>query len=124
MNIPEKNPKNPEFGQKNQIGKDFPAKEEKEVSNFGSKGYVERGQFRQWLKKSDNYKITKLSDNERVKLEKELFEEKKYGLYIDKKESEKKLKELEMKKPWTKSAAERKNVDMKIGIMKKFLGKQ
>jgi len=100
-----------------------PKEEKKDISGFGGKRSLTREEFRGWLKKPEAWKASRLPQTERVKLEKELFEPKKFGHFIERGEPEKRLKKLKMEKFQAKTQAERSELSKKIKLMKRFLGK-
>lgn len=63
-------------------------------SGFGGKPFLKREKFRDWLKKEESWRITKLSQKERVELEKKLFDPKRFGQLIDPKEVKQVYKEI------------------------------
>jgi hypothetical protein len=101
-----------------QKNKDF----KKDTSGFGGKPYLRREEFREWLRRPEQFSILKSPSHERAKLEKELFG-REYGYYIEKKEAEKVLKKLEREKFKAFTSLEKAKVEKKIRLMKKFLGK-
>lgn len=93
----------------------------KNTSGFGGKSHLSREKFREWLRRPEQFKITKTPSKERAKLERELFGSE-YGHYIEKGEPEKALKKLEIEKYKT-SGVKREKIEKKIKLIKKFLGK-
>lgn len=95
-------------------------------SGFGGKPYVRREQFRNWLRKDEVWSASKMSKNERVGLEKQLFDPKKTGSFIKEKDAQKVYKEIKnfpkksAEKYGLKSQAERTKT---LKVLEKFLGK-
>ena len=92
------------------------------MSLFDKKAHLTRSQFRERLRKaSPNIPGSSkmFSQQERAKLEKEVFGEK-YGQMIDKGEFKKKLLELRHEKFIAKTGAERTNIDRKIRYLEKL----
>jgi len=94
----------------------------KDTSGFGGKPYLRREEFREWLRKPEQFPILKTPSHERAKLEKELFG-REYGYYIEKREAEKVLKRLEKEKFKAPTSFEKTKVEKKIRLIKRFLGK-
>ena len=104
-----------------------PVKEEKkDTSAFQGKPFLKREEVRQWLRRDEAWKITKMPAKDRPGLEKKLFDIKKLGMFIDPKEAEtvyKELKDFPTKaktKYGIKSEGERFKT---LNLLKKFLGK-
>ena len=82
--------------EKPEVKKIDPKKESIGKSVFGSKGYLTRSELREKLKSHSLFKHG-LSQEQRVKLEKEVFPQEKYGSYITKQETLQAFKDLERK---------------------------
>ena len=95
--------------------------ETKDVSVFGGKSSLSRGQLREGLRKSSPYipgsAGRMFGRQERVGLEKEVFG-KKYGSGITPREYSKGLKELKKEKSKTPTQAERFKIERKIRYLK------
>lgn len=97
--------------------------EKKDISAFKGKPYLKREEIREELRKEEAYKILRLPREERVKLEAERFERKKFGEFIDKKEIEKVVKELRKKESLEKDIAKKFAIRREIKFWEKYLGK-
>lgn len=104
----------------------MPQKGEQKPSGFGERPFLRREEFRSWLKKEELWKISKMSQKERVNLERKLFDPKKFGLVIEPKEVERVYNEIKnfltrsIKKHGFKNSEERFKI---LKILEKFLGK-
>lgn len=92
-----------------------PKQEESSVEKFfGSKKYLTRPEFRQKFRKGPRKfpgMAKPFSEKERVKLEQELFEKEKYGLLIDKKDVEKRLRAF--KKEYNRAGTIKEKLEIK-----------
>ena len=61
--------------------------EKKDLSAFQGKLYLKRDEVRRWLKRDEAWKITKIPVKDRPSLEKKLFNLKRFGSFIDKREA-------------------------------------
>ncbi len=80
-------------GIKKDLGK-TPSLKESKPSGFGGKPFLRREEFRNWLRKEEVGRISKMPQEERVDLEKKLFDQKKFGNLIEQKEAEKLYKDI------------------------------
>src|SRR4030042_1645559 len=92
----------------------------KENSGLGDNKYVDRDDFRQWLRRPELSRITGIPEVERLKYEEEL--RKSYGSYFEREEARRALKDLEMKREKSLKMEERRKIEKKIRLMKAFLG--
>ncbi len=100
-----------------------PKEEKKDTSGFGGKPYLDRAGVREWLRRNpEAYKITGLTEKERVELEKKWFGPE-YGHYIKKDETEDVLRKLELERGRAKTQKEQTEKEREIRVLKKFLGK-
>lgn len=101
-------------------------KKEPKPSVFGGRSFLRRQELRGWLRKEEARRVTKMSQKERVGLEKKLFEPKKFGELIKPKEAERVYKEIKnfprmsKEKYGLKSKGERFKT---LKILEKLLGK-
>lgn len=102
-----------------------PQKEKKkDISAFKGKPYLKGEEIREELRKEEAYKILRLPREERVKLEAERFERKKFGEFIDQKEIEKVVKELRKKESLERDIAKKFAIRREREFWeKKYLGK-
>lgn len=98
----------------------------KDTSAFQGKPYLTREGVRRWLKRDEIWKITKMPAKDRPKLEKKLFDPKRFGSFIDQREAKIVYKDFEnypirvKKRYGVKSKIERVKT---FRVLKKFLGK-
>jgi len=103
-----------------------PKEEKKDTSVFGGKPSLQRWEVREELRKDEVYRILRKPKEERAKLEKKLFDLKRFRELIEPKEVRKVYNELKdfpikFRKKYGISEGERLNI-LKL-LKKKFLGK-
>ena len=83
------------YGKAHQEKKVSPPKEEKkDTSLFGKKPSLTREEIRNWSRNEETWRVTKMPSSERVGLEKKIFDPKKFGTLVDRKEVERVYKEI------------------------------
>ena len=109
------------------LKKPSPVKEvKKDTSAFQGKPFLRREEIRQWLRRDEAWKITRMPAKDRPGLEKKLFDLKRFGIFIDPKEAGRVHNELKnfptksKQKYGIKSERERFKT---LNLLKKFLGK-
>ena len=103
-----------------------PPSKEPKLSGFGGRPFLRRDEFRNWLRKDELWRISKMPKEERVALEKKLFDPRRFGPLIEPKEAEKVYREIKnfsmryKEKYGFKSEGERFKA---LKILEKLLGK-
>ena len=100
--------------------------EKKDLSAFQGESYLKRPAIRQWLKRDEAWKITKIPLKDRPSLEKKLFELKRFGSFIDKREAGIVYKDFEGYPERVKRRYGIKGKNERVRtfkLLKKFLGK-
>jgi hypothetical protein len=100
--------------------------EKKDLSAFQGKLYLKRDEVKRWLKRDEAWKITKIPLKNRPSLEKKLFNPKRFGSFIDKREAGIVYKDFESYPERVKKryAIKGKNERVRtFKLLKKFLGK-
>jgi len=112
------------FEKKQQLGGGKPEKipPPKDISGFGGKPYIPQEKGREWIKGNEAFRTTNIPREIREKDWKEIT--KGTGYFFEKREAERKLKELSMKKFKPGTAAEKGTIRKEIKILKGFLGKK
>jgi len=100
--------------------------EKKDTSAFQGKPYLNRPEVRQWLKRDEAWKITKMPSKDRPKLEKKLFDPKRFGSFIDQREAKIVSKDFENfpTRVKTRYGIQGRGERVRTSkLLKKFLGK-
>ena len=113
------------FGKKQQLsqsGKLEKTPPPKDISGFGGKSYIPQEKGRDWMRSDEAFRTTNIPKERREKYWKEIT--KGTGYFLEKREAERKLKELSMKKFKPGTAAEKGTIRKENKILKGFLGKK
>ncbi len=102
-----------------------PKEEKKDFSAFGKKLHLERGEVRDWLRGDSAWKASEMPREKRILLEKKLFDTKRFGEMIGRRDAEKVYKDFRnsprgSQEKYKVSESERFKI---IRLLEKFLGK-
>jgi len=100
--------------------------EKKDISAFQGKPYLKRSEVRQWLKRDEAWKITKMPSKDRPKLEKKLFDPKRFGIFVGQREAKIVSKDFENfpTRVKTRYGIQGRGERVRTSkLLKKFLGK-
>lgn len=99
----------------------------KDTSAFQGRPYLKREDVRRWLKRDEVWKITKIPAKSRPALEKKLFDPKRFGSFVDRREADivyKDFKDYPMTRARMKYGMKsRRETARTFKLLKKFLGK-
>jgi len=93
----------------------------KDVPLFGERKLIKRSEFRQWMKKSELYKVDRLSGFARDKKFGEIFPKMRKG-YLRRKTVKLKLKELRTQRYKDQTLKGRKEIDKTMRVLERALG--
>lgn len=100
--------------------------EKKDTSAFKGNPWLTRERVRQWLRRNEAWRITKIPAKQRPALEKKIFDPKRFGSFIDRREASIVSKDFENYPTRAKSKYGMKSRSETIktrNLLRKFLGK-
>ena len=93
----------------------------KDAPLFGERKFIKRNEFRQWMKKSELYKVDRLSGLARRKKYEQMFPEKGRG-YLKREAVKRELKKLRTQRYKAPTLKRRKEINKTMKLLEKALG--